>query len=157
MKPEDRDLEDITFSLASIREQFEPGIQASTTDKTEDIKGLGRPDEEIASRALEEYLATRLQQIGEVTSEVAASGSDTATFSVAVVGRAGDAGATFTVQVRGAQSEACRRYLQPGHRVAVEGRVLPGGVPAEVVAERVQFLTSRAQAEQMRSGRQRAA
>jgi hypothetical protein len=69
MKPEDHDLEDITFSLASIREQLESGFQASTTDRTEDMKGLGRPDEEVASRALEEYLASRLQQIGEVASE----------------------------------------------------------------------------------------
>jgi len=69
MKSEDHDLEDITFSLASIREQLESGFQASTTDGTQDVKGFGRPDEEIASRALEEYLASRLQQIGEVPTE----------------------------------------------------------------------------------------
>ena len=69
MTAENHDLEDLTFSLASIREQLESGFQASTTDRTEDMKGFGRPDEEIASRALEEYLASRLQQIGEVTTE----------------------------------------------------------------------------------------
>jgi len=69
MKAEEHDLGDITFSLSAIREPLESGIQASTTDRTEDVKGLGRADEESASRALEEYLASRLQQIGEVTIE----------------------------------------------------------------------------------------
>jgi len=85
--------------------------------------------------------------IGEVVTAVESRGEDVATFSVAVIGRLGEGGDTFTVEVRGAQGDACRRFLQPGHRIAVEGRVLPGAAPAQVIAERVQFLTTRAQAE----------
>jgi hypothetical protein len=48
--------------------------------------------------------------------------------------------------VTGAQAVTCLRYLRPGHRVAVEGRVAPAGQPAEILAQRVQFLTTRAEA-----------
>lgn len=95
--------------------------------------------------------------IGEVVTEVQSHGDDAVTFDVAVIGRGGGVGGTFVVQVLGAQAQACRRFLQPGHRVAIEGAVNTGGSPVQVVAERVQFLTSRAQAEAQRATGRRAA
>lgn len=83
--------------------------------------------------------------IGEVASEVGRSGVDRVSFELAVIGRPGSEREVFTVQVGGAQGEACRRFLGVGHRVAIEGRVVPGATPAEVIADRVQFLTTRAQ------------
>jgi len=89
--------------------------------------------------------------IGEVASPVESTGEDVVRFSLAVARRgAGDA-EQVDVQASGAQAAACRAFLRPGHRVAVEGRVSPGASPAEVVAERVQFLTTRAEAEAMRA------
>jgi hypothetical protein len=83
--------------------------------------------------------------IGTVDSEVLPDGEDTARFSVAV--RAPGGGReVIGVQARGGQAASCRAILRPGHRVAVEGRVAPGARPAEVLAERVQFLTTRAEA-----------
>ena len=58
----------------------------------------------------------------------------------------GEAPDVLAVHATGAQARACLAYLRPGHRVAVEGRVAPGARPAEVVAQRIQFLTTRAQA-----------
>jgi single-stranded DNA-binding protein len=82
--------------------------------------------------------------IGEVASPVQERG-DEARFAVAVAGR-GDGPERLSVQVTGAQAATCVRYLRPGHRVAVEGRVAPTGRPAEILAQRVQFLTTRAEA-----------
>lgn len=91
--------------------------------------------------------------IGEVASEVEPSGDETVRFRLAVAGRGGEAPDLVTIQARGGQAAACRTYLRAGHRVAVEGRVAPGARPAEVLAERVQFLTTRAQAEAMVAAR----
>ena len=88
--------------------------------------------------------------IGEVTSAVEPPEGDVARFSLAVIGRFGAPPDTFRVQTVGAQAVQCRRFLRPGHRIAIEGRVVPGADPIEVLAERVQFLTTRAQAEAMR-------
>ena len=88
--------------------------------------------------------------IGEVTSPIQLQADGDVTFSLAVIGRQGDSRQIFTVQAHGAQGEACRRYLDRGLRVAIEGRVVPGAVPAEVIADRVQFLTTRAQRDALR-------
>jgi hypothetical protein len=83
--------------------------------------------------------------IGEVASAVEPASDDAVRFSLAVPPGGGDPQILW-VQAGGRQAAACREYLRPGHRVAVEGRVAPGAEPAEVLAERVQFLTTRAQA-----------
>ena len=88
--------------------------------------------------------------IGEVTSEVEPIEGDVVRFSLAVMGRPGAQRDVFRVQAAGAQAAACRRFLRPGHRIAIDGRVVPGAEPIEILAERVQFLTTRAQAESMR-------
>jgi single-stranded DNA-binding protein len=87
--------------------------------------------------------------IGEVASPVEVDGDDGARFSLAVARRGGSEAEQVDVHASGAQAAACRAYLRPGHRVAVEGWVAPGALPAEVVAERIQFLTTRAEAEAM--------
>jgi hypothetical protein len=69
LKPEDHGLEDVISGLNTIREQLESGVQASSPDGTNDTKSSGNADEKSASLALEEYLASRLQQIGEVAPE----------------------------------------------------------------------------------------
>jgi single-stranded DNA-binding protein len=85
--------------------------------------------------------------IGEVASTVEAESEvgDAVSFTVAVPERGGDP-QVLRVQAKGKQAAACREYLRPGHRVAVEGRVAPAARSAEVLADRVQFLTTRAQA-----------
>ena len=88
--------------------------------------------------------------IGEVASAVEPPEGEVVRFSIAVLGRLGEPREVFHVQAAGAQAVACRRFLRPGHRVAIEGRVVPGAEPTEIEAERVQFLTTRAQAESMR-------
>jgi single-stranded DNA-binding protein len=90
--------------------------------------------------------------IGEVASPVESAGDDAVRFSLAVARRGGEAAEQVDVQATGPQAEACRAFLRPGHRVAIEGRVSPGASPAEVVAERVQFLTTRAEAAAMVDG-----
>jgi len=85
--------------------------------------------------------------IGEVASEVDGAG-DEATFRLAVA-RGGGAADVLGVRAAGRQAQACRAYLRRGHRVAVEGRVAAPGEPVEVVADRVQFLTTRAQAAEL--------
>jgi single-stranded DNA-binding protein len=82
--------------------------------------------------------------IGEVASDVEGSGEE-ATFRLAV-SRGGGEAQVLGVRAAGRQAEACRAYLRPGHRVAVEGRVAPREEAVEVLADRVQFLTTRAQA-----------
>ena len=84
--------------------------------------------------------------IGEVGSTIEPDGEGEAQFALVLAGRAGGEPQRLTVQVRGAQAAACRAYLRPGHRVAVEGRVASGARPAEILADRVQFLTTRAEA-----------
>jgi single-stranded DNA-binding protein len=88
--------------------------------------------------------------IGEVGSAIEPDGDGAARFALVLAGRGGGEPQRLQVQVRGAQAAACRTYLRPGHRVAVEGRVAPDARPAEILADRVQFLTTRAQAADMR-------
>jgi single-stranded DNA-binding protein len=83
--------------------------------------------------------------IGEVASAVEAGDEGTVRFAVAVAGRE-ESPDRLTVQATGGQAAACARYLRPGHRVAVEGRVAPRARPAEILAQRIQFLTTRAEA-----------
>jgi len=68
--PDDHTLDDIISNLNSIRDEF-AGISGHSfedgRDEDNDEDGHGR--EESASQALEEYLASRLQQIGEVPAE----------------------------------------------------------------------------------------
>ncbi len=63
------DLEDITSNLNNIREELAGTLRASSTDGRDDIGKSNKPEEDGASLALEEYLASRLQQIGEITAE----------------------------------------------------------------------------------------
>jgi single-stranded DNA-binding protein len=51
---------------------------------------------------------------------------------------------TLRVAVEGAMAASCATYLRPGDRIAVEGVVQAGAArTAEVLAERVQYLTTR--------------
>mgnify|MGYP005860641761 CR=1 FL=1 len=84
--------------------------------------------------------------IGEVTSAVEEDGDEAVRFALAVAARGGKEAERVAVRAQGGQAAACRAYLRPGHRVAVEGRVAPRADPAEVLADRVQFLTTRAHA-----------
>ncbi len=65
----DLSLEDIISNLNSIREHFDETLRASASDEFNNMNDSGKIDEESSSRALEEYLASRLQQIGEVAPE----------------------------------------------------------------------------------------
>lgn len=65
----DHSLEDIISSLNSIREQLDETLQASSPSGADEMKNSGKPDDESSSFALEEYLASRLHQIGEVAPE----------------------------------------------------------------------------------------
>jgi hypothetical protein len=69
MESNSHSLDDIISSLNMLREQMESGVQASTPNGLDNTTHSGPTDEETASQALEEYLASRLQQIGEVSSE----------------------------------------------------------------------------------------
>jgi len=86
--------------------------------------------------------------IGEVASPVQPEGEDAVSFAVIVAVR-GEEPERVGVFATGGQATACSRFLRPGHRVAVEGRVAPDARPAEVLADRIQFLTTRAEAEQL--------
>lgn len=67
MEPkQSRDLEDIISSLNSINKQIEPASQTSFPDMPKERKDHEDHDD---SFPLEEYLASRLQQIGEVSPE----------------------------------------------------------------------------------------
>ncbi len=68
MTPND-DLEDIISNLNNIREELAGTLRASSTDGRDDIGEGNKPEEDTATLALEEYLASRLQQMGEVTTE----------------------------------------------------------------------------------------
>lgn len=70
MEAKDRDgLDEIISSLNIVREEIEQRLQASSQGAGTDGKDSGNADGDDASIALEEYLASRLQQIGEVPSE----------------------------------------------------------------------------------------
>jgi hypothetical protein len=62
----DDSLDHIISNLNNIREQLEDTFQASNSSRVEDSPP---PEEDTNSLALEAYLASRLQQIGEITSE----------------------------------------------------------------------------------------
>jgi hypothetical protein len=64
----EHDIDDIIASLNSIREELGQTFQASTSG-LENNQERKKPEEDIGALALEEYLASRLQQIGEVTSD----------------------------------------------------------------------------------------
>jgi hypothetical protein len=62
------ELEDIISSLNNIREELDQAFQASTSGFEGD-EGRKKPEEDVGAIALEKYLASRLQQIGEVSSD----------------------------------------------------------------------------------------
>jgi len=66
--PKHYDLEDIISNLNIIREELAEGITA-TSNGLGPVKEHPNRDEDPSSLILEEYLASRLQQIGEVTAE----------------------------------------------------------------------------------------
>ena len=65
----DDSLDHIISNLNNIREQLEDTFQASNSSRVEDTKNSPPLDEDTNSLALEAYLASRLQQIGEITPE----------------------------------------------------------------------------------------
>lgn len=65
--PEHDRFEDIISNLNSIREELAEGVKASNDEF--DSKNQPKPKDDINSLALEEYLASRLHQIGEVAPE----------------------------------------------------------------------------------------
>jgi hypothetical protein len=67
--PKDQSLEDIISSLNSIREQLDENLRLSSSDGVNDVQGSSKPEEENESPALEDYLASRLEQIGEIAPE----------------------------------------------------------------------------------------
>ena len=69
MRPEDDSLEDLISSLNTIREHLESATQASSPDEANNVKNSGNQEEDSTSQALEEYLTSRLQQIGEIAPE----------------------------------------------------------------------------------------
>ena len=64
----DHSLEEIISSLNSIREEVDAAFQASSPDEV-NKNNQERAQEDVDSLMLEEYLASRLQQIGEVAPE----------------------------------------------------------------------------------------
>ena len=66
---DDQSLDDIISSLNAIREQLDETLRASDSTEFNHINDSSNPEEETSSLALEEYLASRLEQIGEVTPE----------------------------------------------------------------------------------------
>lgn len=62
----DHDLEDIISSLNHIRERLDGTLQAKSST---DMENTGRAEDDVRSRILEEYLSSRLQQVGEVVDE----------------------------------------------------------------------------------------
>ena len=63
------DLEDITSSPSMIKGQIEGTFRASTPSGTNDGKETDDAGQDDASMALEEYLASRLHEVGEISSE----------------------------------------------------------------------------------------
>ncbi len=68
------DLEGITSGLSRIREQMKGTLQASSPSGTNDEKETDNAGQNDSSLALEEYLASRLHQVGEVAPERAEIG-----------------------------------------------------------------------------------
>jgi len=69
-KVEDRNIDDIISGINNIREQFGDILKGSSPSDISDAeREPARPRQDDASLALEEYLASRLQQIGEVDAE----------------------------------------------------------------------------------------
>jgi len=64
----DRDLDDIVSSLNEISQQFDEAHHSSPSE-TDDRKERENEDQDKTAFALEDYLASRLQQIGEVPQE----------------------------------------------------------------------------------------
>lgn len=70
MESDDRDkLEEIISSLAVVREQLEDRLQASTPSGANEERITDKAGQDDAAFALENYLAGRLEQIGEVPHE----------------------------------------------------------------------------------------
>jgi hypothetical protein len=67
--PKGYSLEEIIANLTTMREEPAGRSQASSPEGLDDFKEHPKPEDETASLALEEYLASRMQQIGEVTAE----------------------------------------------------------------------------------------
>lgn len=68
--PDHDKLDDFVSNLNSIRDELAGSLGASPDDSLDEGKDdEGQRKEESSSQALEEYLASRLQQIGEVTAE----------------------------------------------------------------------------------------
>lgn len=63
------DLEDIISSLNSIREELAERVAAADSEGLDHVEEKAKREEDLSSLALEEYLASRLQQIGEVSTE----------------------------------------------------------------------------------------
>jgi hypothetical protein len=61
--------EDTTPNIEDLDDDAPPNARASTPDDVDSSKERRPPDEDPATIALEEYLASRLQQIGEVPPE----------------------------------------------------------------------------------------
>ena len=67
--PKDRTLEDIISSLNSIREQLDDTLRISSSSGMNDANVSSEGADESESLALEDYLAGRLEQIGEIPAE----------------------------------------------------------------------------------------
>ena len=61
--------DDIISNLDRPRDEGRWGIRSSTPDDLDRMKEHGKPDEDATTIALEQYLASRLQQVGEVPPE----------------------------------------------------------------------------------------
>lgn len=62
-------LDDIIANLNGIRDELPDTLSASSSAGRDDLAGPAKADEDAESIALEEYLASRLQQIGEIAPE----------------------------------------------------------------------------------------
>jgi len=67
--PRNHDLEDIISNLNNIREELAESVAAADSKGSDHIEEKTNHEEDPSSLALEEYLAGRLQQIGEVSTE----------------------------------------------------------------------------------------
>jgi len=67
--PKHHDLDEIISDLNNIREELGETVAAPSPNGVDASKDNVRPEEDQPSLALEEYLASRLQQIGEVAAE----------------------------------------------------------------------------------------
>lgn len=77
------------------------------------------------------------------------SGKAVCTFRIAVSRENGEDADFFTVATFERQAEVCKEYLSVGRRVGIQGRmnhvVGEGGSRVEIVANRVEILSSRPQ------------